>query len=96
VIKVEKLLTEVKIFKRCGAPRPDFERILVIGDGNALLRRQYRRIATGGLVSLSTVAGRHTLIGELRSFAAVSSGLVVVILLHVSILIIPCWILDGL
>jgi hypothetical protein len=39
MVEVEDLLAEVKIFKRRGAARPDPERILVVGNGNALLGR---------------------------------------------------------
>src|SRR5215831_5492401 len=33
MVEVEELLTEVKIFKCCGAAGTDFERILIVGDG---------------------------------------------------------------
>ena len=70
---MEDLLTEVKIFERRGTARPDSERILVVGYGNALLCRQHRRVATGGLVHLSSGPGRHTLVGVLRRVARAGS-----------------------
>src|SRR5262249_30260140 len=73
MVEVEELLAEVKIFERRGAAGTDLERILVVSDGDALLRGQVGRVPTSTLVHFSTGTGHHTLISVLRRFALVGS-----------------------
>jgi hypothetical protein len=73
MVEVEELLAEVKIFERRRAAGADLERILVVGDGDALLRSQVGRVPASTLVHFATGTGHHTLISVLRRFALVSS-----------------------
>src|SRR5262245_23600848 len=73
MIEVEELLAEVKIFERRGAASTNPKRILVVGDGDALLRGQVGRGSTSTLVHFAAGTGHHTLISVLRRFALVGS-----------------------
>ena len=53
VIEVEDLLAKMEIFQQRRAAAPDPERVLVVGDRNALLRGQHRRIAARRLMRLA-------------------------------------------
>src|SRR5262249_15004367 len=69
MVEVEELLAEVKIFERRGAARPNPERILVVGNGGALLRGQDGRVTAGALVHFTASTGRDVLISVLCRFA---------------------------
>lgn len=56
VVEMEQLLAQMKVFEQGGAARTRFERVLVIGDRNALLRRERRYAIAGGLVGLAAGA----------------------------------------
>src|SRR5262249_59524685 len=66
MVEVEELLAEVKIFERRGTAGTDLERILVVGDGDALLCGQVGRVPTSILVHFAAGTGHHTLISHLR------------------------------
>ncbi len=56
VVEVEDLLAEVKVLEQRRAAVADAQRVLVVGDRHALLRRQHGPIV-GDLVSLATFTG---------------------------------------
>ena len=53
VVEVEDLLPEVEVFQQRRAAGTGLERVLVVGDRDALLGGQYRRIAARRLVGLA-------------------------------------------
>ena len=55
VVEVEDLLAEVEVFQQRRAAGADPQRVLVVGDRDALLRGQYRRIAARRLVGLTAL-----------------------------------------
>jgi hypothetical protein len=56
VVEVEDLLAEVEVLEGGRAPVTDPQRVLVIGDGRTLGRRQPRSLTTADLVGLATLA----------------------------------------
>jgi hypothetical protein len=75
MVEVEELLTEVKIFEGCGAAGTDAERVLIVGDGDALLGGQHGRVAASALVHFASSTGYYTLISILRCIALAGSVL---------------------
>jgi len=62
MIKVKDLLAQVEILKRSRPARTDPERVLIVGDGDALLRSQSCRTGGGGLVYFPARAGHYLLL----------------------------------
>jgi hypothetical protein len=56
VIEVHDLFPKHEIFEKNGASLADFQRILIVGDGNTLVCRQLRSVAGDGLVKFPSVA----------------------------------------
>ena len=70
VVEMEDLLAEMEIFER-GRPAPaDAQRILVVGDRRALLRRQDRDIAARDLMRLAAFAAHDRGVAELGRVSA--------------------------
>ena len=63
VIEVEDLLPEVEVLERRWAALADAQRVLIVGDGSALLRRQPGPARAGHLVRLAAGAGLIDQIG---------------------------------
>ena len=61
VVEVEDLLAEVEVFQERRAADAGLERVLVVGDRDALLGGQDRMALGGDLVGLAPRAGRHIL-----------------------------------
>ena len=61
VVEVEDLLAEVEVVEGDRATGADLERVLVVGDRNALLGGEDRDVAAGRLVGLAARAGRYAL-----------------------------------
>ena len=59
MIEVKDLLTQVEIFQGGRAALADFERVLIIGDWCALLRRQDRHLRTSGLVDFPSFSAQR-------------------------------------
>ena len=85
VVEVEDLLAEVEVFQERRAAGTGPERVLVVGDGDALLGGQHRRIAAGRLVGLAAAAD-----GDLGVRLACGLACVVLPLGHVRNPC-PCW-----
>ena len=76
VVEVEDLLAEMEILER-GRPAPaDPQRVLVVGDRGALLRRQDRDIAARDLMRLAAFAAHDRGVAELGRFSAASRRMV--------------------
>ena len=53
VVEVEDLLAEVEVFEQRRPARADAQRVLVVGDRDALLRGQHGHVAAGDLMRLA-------------------------------------------
>jgi hypothetical protein len=73
MVEMEDLLPQVEVFQGGGPAGTNPEGILVIGDGGALLRGQYRHFTTGGLMGFAAPTSGHVLIVEARGLAAASA-----------------------
>jgi hypothetical protein len=58
VVEVEQFFAKVEVFERRRPTPPDLQRILVVVNRRALLRRQHRHVAVGNLVRLAALARR--------------------------------------
>jgi hypothetical protein len=67
---MEELFPEVKILESGRSATADFQRILVIGDRNALLCRQDRDIPARDLMRLAAFAAQDRGVAELSGFPA--------------------------
>src|SRR5512140_706663 len=56
VIEMRDLLAQDEIFEERRSPHPALERVLVVRDGRALVRREYRFDRAGRLVELASPA----------------------------------------
>ena len=66
VVEVEDLLAEVEVFQRRRPAIADPQRVLVVGDRDALLGGQHRHIAASHLMGFSPLAANDLLIVEGR------------------------------
>ena len=67
VIEVKDLLTKVEVLEQGRTARADSQRVLIVRDRHALVRRQHGRAFLGGLVKLSTAAAGHGLVSDLHA-----------------------------
>jgi hypothetical protein len=77
VIEVRDLLAQHEIFEQCGSARARPQRVLIVSDGDSLIRRQRLLFVAGRLVRLS--AGTATLLDDTAVLAAVSSAVLAAI-----------------
>ncbi len=66
VIEVEYLLTKMEVVDEKRTTWTNPQRVLVVGNGAALCRRQQRRIALGDLMQFATFAALHFLVVNRR------------------------------
>ena len=65
VIEVRDLFAQDEIFEQRRAARAGLQRVLVVGDRDALVGRQHRVLLVGGLVGLAAVPD----VGDIAGFA---------------------------
>src|SRR3546814_12718608 len=61
MVEVEDLLAKVEVLQRGRPAMADLQRVLVVGDRPALLRRQHRHVAAGDLLGFAARPARHLL-----------------------------------
>ena len=75
VVEVENLFTKMEVLKRSRPPRANPERVLVVGNRNALLRCENGPLAARDLVDLATFALMNRLVCEMRGGGTRGSSL---------------------
>ena len=71
MVEVEDLLTEVEILQQRGSARPDLQRVLVVGNRNALLRRQGLDTIARDLMGLAPLPPQDLLVAQLHRLVLV-------------------------
>ena len=68
MVKMEYFLTEMEIFKKRWTARTDLQAILVVGDWNSLLCREFGHVFSGRLMNLTAFASNNLLVDQLNGF----------------------------
>ena len=76
VIEVKDLLAKMKIFQHRRPAGADLQRVLVVGDRDALLRGQDGETIFSGLMQFAAFAAPHALIVNFRGILRESSSLI--------------------